>query len=80
MIGILELWFGPLYMKKPLCFRGFVSAKRFELLTNGLKGRCSAVELRARHNSGVHSNMGNIHRQRKTFSGNGIYFCGGSNG
>jgi hypothetical protein len=26
-----------------------VSAKRFELLTNGLKGRCSAVELRARH-------------------------------
>ena len=57
-----------------------VSAERFELSTNGLKGRCSAVELRARHNSGLHSNMGNIHRQRKTFSGNGIYFCGGSNG
>ena len=41
-----------------------VSAERFELSTNGLKGRCSAVELRARHNSGLHSNMGNIHRQR----------------
>jgi hypothetical protein len=26
-----------------------VSAERFELSTNGLKGRCSAVELRARH-------------------------------
>jgi hypothetical protein len=28
----------------------------------------------------VHSNMGHIHRQRKRFSGNGIYFRGGSNG
>ena len=46
--------------------RSFVSAERFELSTNGLKGRCSAVELRARHNSGLHSNMGNFHRQRKT--------------
>jgi thioredoxin 1 len=27
----------------------FVSAERFELSTNGLKGRCSAVELRAQH-------------------------------
>jgi len=26
----------------------FMSAERFELSTNGLKGRCSAVELRAR--------------------------------
>ena len=42
-----------------------VSAERFELSTNGLKGRCSAVELRARQHSGLHSNMGNIHRQRK---------------
>ena len=25
-----------------------VSAERFELSTNGLKGRCSAIELRAR--------------------------------
>ena len=25
-----------------------MSAERFELSTNGLKGRCSAVELRAR--------------------------------
>jgi hypothetical protein len=42
-----------------------VSAERFELSTNGLKGRCSAVELRARQYSGLHSNMGDIHRQRK---------------
>lgn len=42
-----------------------VSAERFELSTNGLKGRCSAVELRARHNGGLHSNMVHIQRQRK---------------
>jgi hypothetical protein len=50
--------------KTPVSQGFFVSAERFELSTNGLKGRCSAVELRARHNSGLHSNMGNIHRQR----------------
>ncbi len=44
-----------------------VSAERFELSTNGLKGHCSAIELRAHHlKSGLHSNMGNIHRQRKS--------------
>jgi hypothetical protein len=30
--------------------------------------------------SGLHSNMGNIHRQRKTVAGNDIYSSGGSNG
>ncbi len=60
--------------------RPFVSAERFELSTNGLKGRCSAVELRARHKSGLHSNMGNIHRQRKTLSCWNIHQYGGSNG
>lgn len=34
---------------KPSNAEGSVSAERFELSTNGLKGRCSAVELRARH-------------------------------
>lgn len=39
-----------------------VSAERFELSTNGLKGRCSAIELRARsalpcEYSGLHSIM-----------------------
>ena len=34
---------------KPSNAEGIVSAERFELSTNGLKGRCSAVELRARH-------------------------------
>jgi hypothetical protein len=58
----------------------FVSAERFELSTNGLKGRCSAVELRARQYSGVHSNMGNIHRQRKNSFSVNIYQTGGSNG
>jgi hypothetical protein len=28
--------------------RIWMSAERFELSTNGLKGRCSAIELRAR--------------------------------
>ena len=32
-----------------------VSVKRLELLTNGLKGRCSTIELHAR--SGLHSIM-----------------------
>ena len=58
---------------KPSNMEGIVSAERFELSTNGLKGRCSAVELRARHISGLHSNMGNIHRQRKTLSDRSIY-------
>src|SRR5574339_861091 len=50
------------FHEKTPVFQGFiVSAERFELSTNGLKGRCSAVELRARQYSGVHSNMGNIH-------------------
>jgi hypothetical protein len=87
-----------------------VSAERFELSTNGLKGHCSAIELRAhllplvpagkitfertergclcrlirvllRHfESGLHSNMGDIHRQRKTPFDHGVYRCGGSNG
>ena len=60
--------------------RSFVSAERFELSTNGLKGRCSAVELRARQYSGVHSNMGNMHRQRKSRLYQDIYLCGGSHG
>src|SRR5215212_9320539 len=65
--GILEIRFVHLSMKKPLKTGVFVSAERFELSTNGLKGRCSAVELRAQHISGLHSNMGNIHRQRDHF-------------
>jgi hypothetical protein len=87
-----------------------VSAERFELSTNGLKGHCSAIELRAHlyrlfqqendllnvpvaanfnaksgefcgtSESGLHSNMGNIHRQRKTTCYNGVYRYGGSHG
>jgi hypothetical protein len=68
------------YIKTPVFQGFFVSAKRFELLTNGLKGRCSAVELRAQHNSGLHSNMGNIHRQRKNLFPVNIHQNGGSNG
>ena len=65
---------------KPSNAEGIVSAERFELSTNGLKGRCSAVELRARQYSGLHSNMGNIHRQRKNLFPANIYQNGGSNG
>jgi hypothetical protein len=87
-----------------------VSAERFELSTNGLKGHCSAIELRAQlyrffqqkndllnapvevgfnarssevcgtSESGLHSNMGNIHRQRKTPCYNDVYQYGGTNG
>ncbi len=35
--------------KNPPYGEFLVSAERFELSTNGLKGRCSAVELRAHH-------------------------------
>ena len=35
--------------KCPPMRRAFVSAKRVELLTNGLKGHCSAIELRAHY-------------------------------
>ena len=54
-----------------------VSAERFELSTNGLKGRCSAIELRARAvQSERHSNMGNIHRQRdRRFTAKGAKFA-----
>ncbi len=41
-----------------------MSAERFELSTNGLKGRCSAIELRARKTSGLHSIMPKQGRQR----------------
>ncbi len=44
-----------------------MSAEGIEPSTNGLKGRCSAIELRARHwGSEGHSNMGGRERQRKT--------------
>lgn len=39
-----------------------VSAERFELSTNGLKGHCSAIELRAQN--GLHFNMAGWLRQR----------------
>ena len=42
-----------------------MSAERFELSTNGLKGRCSAIELRAQELSGLHSIMRKFGRQRK---------------
>ena len=43
-----------------------MSAEGIEPSTNGLKGRCSAIELRARvSESEGHSNMGDIQRQRK---------------
>ena len=67
-------------LKQKTSLRRIVSAERFELSTNGLKGRCSAVELRARQYSGLHSNMGNIHRQRKNLFPPNIYQIGGSNG
>jgi hypothetical protein len=40
-----------------------MSAERLELSTNGLKGHCSTIELRARK-SGLHSIMGKSPRQR----------------
>ncbi len=43
-----------------------MSAEGIEPSTNGLKGRCSAIELRARVlESEGHSNMGDIQRQRR---------------
>ena len=44
-----------------------VSAERLELSTNGLKGHCSTIELRAhlsKEEGGLHSIMGKSHRQR----------------
>ena len=41
-----------------------MSAEGIEPSTNGLKGRCSAIELRARFLSGLHSNMAEFWRQR----------------
>ena len=43
-----------------------MSAERFELSTNGLKGHCSAIELRAR--SGVHSITPPLTRQSERSS------------
>ena len=43
-----------------------MSAEGIEPSTNGLKGRCSAIELRARETSEGHSNTGESERQRKT--------------
>ncbi len=42
-----------------------MSAEGIEPSTNGLKGRCSAIELRARETSEGHSNTGESERQRK---------------
>ena len=45
-----------------------MSAEGIEPSTNGLKGRCSTIELRARfYKGGLHSNMGVNHSQRKIF-------------
>jgi hypothetical protein len=42
--------------KKSSCEEDFqVSAEEFESSTNGLKGHCSAIELRAHQLSGLHS-------------------------
>ena len=78
--GIPKIWLVHRYIKNPVFTGFFVSAEGFEPSTVGLKGRCSAVELRARHISGVHSNMVNIHRQRKNMFPVNIYRNGGSNG
>ena len=58
----------------------FVSALGFEPRTNGLKGHCSTIELRARHTSEKHSNMVNSQRQRKTCKIQCVLEYGGSNG
>ena len=50
-----------------------MSALGFEPRTNGLKGHCSTIELRARSMGEKHSNMVNIHRQRKMLTGKDIY-------
>ena len=50
-----------------------MSAERFELSTNGLKGHCSAIELRARSQSGLHSIMPANERQRNIFEGGDIH-------
>ena len=72
---------GTLSKTKILQTEDFVSAEGIEPSTNGLKGRCSAIELRARRSrSGLHSNMGNIHRQRKTFALQCVHHAGGKNG
>ncbi len=43
-----------------------MSAEGIEPSTNGLKGRCSAIELRARETSEGHFSMRGSERQRKT--------------
>ncbi len=46
-----------------------MSAERLELSTNGLKGRCSAIELRARESSEGHSNTAESERQQNLCHG-----------
>ena len=41
--------------KSPLEKRTLMSVKRLELLTNGLKGRCSTIELHARRRTFYHA-------------------------
>jgi hypothetical protein len=54
-----------------------VSAEGFEPSTNGLKGHCSAIELRARtirrQQSGLHFIMLNWERQRNKLPGRRVY-------
>jgi hypothetical protein len=57
-----------------------VSAEGIEPSTNGLKGRCSAIELRAHHKGGLHSIMGKFQRQRKTLMDKCVLLSGGTNG
>ena len=57
-----------------------MSAEGIEPSTNGLKGRCSAIELRAPHKGGLHSIMGKFQRQRKTLIHKCVQPTGGTNG
>ena len=63
---------GPSNKNPPQREDSSVSAERFELSTNGLKGHCSAIELRARSQSGLHSIMPANARQRNIFESSGI--------
>ncbi len=56
---------GALNKKVPHCDEGLrVSTERIELSTNGLKGRCSTIELRAHYLlGGLHSITANYTRQ-----------------
>ena len=56
-----------------------VSSGGLEPSTNGLKGHCSAIELRAHFQGGVHFITCNYLRQRNIDTQYDVYLVGGTN-